>query len=180
MRPPTKSTVAALVGGESGLKAVSGDESYLNRIGGQTLDLDEMLSLRRIASRVGVTQRFREVVDYFGTPEGENDAEGADGLDSARHALRWLRTTNLEETRLIICSMAGPLNYPDIMRMLTEEEFIGMHERVVMTTEPNYLARWTSHPQVVSYQRRFMRAARAVNEGESGSPLEEKLQEVSP
>ncbi|WP_119070605.1 transaldolase family protein [Rubrobacter indicoceani] len=109
-----------------------------------------------------------------------HDTEGADGLDSARHALRWLRTTNLSDTRLILCSMQGPLNYPDIMRMLTEEEFIGMHDRVVITTEPNYLARWTSHPQVVSYQRRFMRAARAVNEGEANSPLEEKLQEGAP
>ena len=90
MKPPTKTTVAALVGGESGLKAVSGDESYLNRIGGQTLDFDELLSLRRIASRVGVTQRFREVVDYFRTPEGETPAGfRVDGVLDGDDVLRY-------------------------------------------------------------------------------------------
>lgn len=108
------------------------------------------------------------------------EGEGADGLDSARKTLRWLKTSNLEDTRLIICSMEGPLNYPDIMRMLTEDEFIGMHDRVVITTEPNYLARFSSSPLVVSYQRRFMNAARAVNEGDANSRLERTLQEVSP
>jgi hypothetical protein len=120
--------------------------------------------------------------DYLGADEGEVDllsvlelantfmrnrrvaGEGADGLDSARHALRWLRTANLEDTRLIICSMEGPTWYPDIMAMLTEPEFLDLHHRIVVTTEPNYLARWSSAPQVVSYQRRFMNAARAANE----------------
>ncbi|HVT00063.1 MAG TPA: transaldolase family protein [Solirubrobacterales bacterium] len=88
----------------------------------------------------------------------------ADGLDGAREALRWLQTVNLPDTRLIVCSMDGPLNYPDLMAMLTEPEFIGMHDKVVVTAEPAYLARWTSSPHVVAYQRRFMRAARHVNE----------------
>lgn len=89
------------------------------------------------------------------------------------------QTSNLDDTRLIICSMEGPLNYPDIMRMLTEDEFIGMHDRVIITTEPNYLARFSSSPLVVAYQRRFMTAARAVNEGEANSRLEAKLQETT-
>ncbi len=63
--------------------------------------------------------------------------------------------------------------------MLTEPEFIDMHHRVLITTEPNYLARWTSHPQVVSYQRRFMRAARAVNEAPTASPVAAELQETT-
>ena len=92
------------------------------------------------------------------------DGEGADGLDSARQALRWLRTAHLPDTRLIICSMEGPTWYPDVTAMLTEPEFADMHDRVVITTEPNYLARWSSAPQVVSYQRRFMNAAQAANE----------------
>jgi hypothetical protein len=60
--------------------------------------------------------------------------------------------------------MEGDVAFPDIMRMLTEPEFLDMHHRVLVTTEPSYLARWTSAPQVVSYHRRFMRAAREVNE----------------
>jgi hypothetical protein len=89
----------------------------------------------------------------FAEPEGE------DGLDNARAGLRWLRTANLDDTRLIICSMEGDFNYPDLVRMLADPEFAGMQDRVVITAEPNYLARFTSTPQVVSYQRRFMRAA---------------------
>ena len=90
--------------------------------------------------------------------------EGEDGLDAGRQALRWLRTCNLPDTRLILCSMEGDLAFPDMMRMLTEPEFLDMHHRVLVTTEPSYLARWASAPQVVSYQRRFMRAAQSVNE----------------
>ncbi len=85
--------------------------------------------------------------------------EGSDGLDGVRHNLRWLRQSNLEDTRLIICSMEGADNYPDIDRLLVADEFRDMSGRVVLTAEPNYLARFTSANQVVSYQRRFMNAA---------------------
>ncbi|MEZ5121351.1 MAG: hypothetical protein R2736_07225 [Solirubrobacterales bacterium] len=77
--------------------------------------------------------------------------------------LRWLKTSNLPETRLILCSMEGQLAFPDVMAMLLEPEFRDLHHRVLLSTEPRYLARWTSSPHVVSYQRRFMRAAQAVN-----------------
>lgn len=40
-----------------------------------------------------------------------------------------------------------------------EPEFEDMMDRVVVTAEPQYLARSTSTNQVVSYQRRFMAAA---------------------
>lgn len=76
-----------------------------------------------------------------------------------RHNLRTLGQANLTGTRLIICSMEGPLNYPDIDRLLMEPEFEDMVDRVVVTAEPQYLARFTSTNQVVSYQRRFMAAA---------------------
>jgi hypothetical protein len=56
------------------------------------------------------------------------------------------------------------------MAMLTEPEFLDLHHRIVVTTEPSYLARWTSAPQVVSYQRRFMNAARAANEAAGMAP----------
>lgn len=86
--------------------------------------------------------------------------EGMDGLDAARHSLRVLRQSNLPDTRLIICSMEGPKNYPDIDKMLMEDEFIDMAGRVVITTEPSYLAQFTTCNQVISYQRRFMNAAK--------------------
>jgi hypothetical protein len=82
-----------------------------------------------------------------------------DGLDAVRHSLRALRQANLPETRLIICSMEGEYNYPDLDRLLLEDEFADMARRVVVTAEPQYLARFTSANQVVSYQRRFMNAA---------------------
>ncbi|MBQ9156897.1 MAG: transaldolase [Eubacterium sp.] len=87
------------------------------------------------------------------------DAQGSDGLDGMRHNLRVLKNSNLEDTRLIVCSMEGPYNYPDIDKLLAEPEFIEMNKKVVITAEPNYLARFTSTNQVISYQRRFMNAA---------------------
>lgn len=88
-----------------------------------------------------------------------NNPEGADGLDSIRQNLRLLRQTNMEDTRLIICSMEGDYNYYDIDKLLSSDEYSDMSGRVVLTAEPNYLARFSSANQVVSYQRRFMNAA---------------------
>jgi hypothetical protein len=87
------------------------------------------------------------------------DDFGSDGLDGVRRNLRWLRQTNLPDTRLIICSMEGEYNYPDIDNLLNDPEYADVIDRVVLTAEPAYLARFTSTPQVVSYQRRFMNAA---------------------
>jgi hypothetical protein len=115
------------------------------------LDLAEC---RRIAERVVAYRRIRE-------------PEGADGLDHARHNLRVLRDANLPDTRLIICSMEGDRNYPDIDRMLTEPELADMAHRVVITAEPGYLARFASTNQVVSYQRRFLRAAAKTRDARS-------------
>jgi hypothetical protein len=66
----------------------------------------------------------------------------------------------MPDTRLIVCSMEGPNNYPDIDKLLCEPEFLDMHDRVVITATPDYLARFTSTNQVISYQRRFMNAAK--------------------
>jgi transaldolase len=85
--------------------------------------------------------------------------EGSDQLDAVRHNLRLLKTANLPDTRLIICSMEGEENYPAIDKLLTEPEFTDVADRVVITAEPEYLAKFTTTPQVVSYQRRFMNAA---------------------
>ena len=86
--------------------------------------------------------------------------EGSDQLDSVRHSLRVLRNSNLDDTRLIICSMEGEDNYPAIDRLLVEPEFNDMAQRIIVTTEPQYLAKFTTTPQVITYQRRFMNAAK--------------------
>ncbi len=85
--------------------------------------------------------------------------EGCDGLDAVRHNLRILRTTNLPDTRLIVCSMEGETMYPDLDALLARDEIADMAGRVVITAEPGYLAKFTTSNQVVSYQRRFMTAA---------------------
>ncbi len=85
--------------------------------------------------------------------------EGSDQLDAVRHNLRLLKTANLKDTRLIICSMEGEENYPAIDKLLSEPEFTNVADRVVITAEPQYLAKFTTTPQVISYQRRFMNAA---------------------
>jgi hypothetical protein len=119
------------------------EKDYLARTDAD-LPLSECLSM---AERIVAYRRFDE-------------PEGSDGLDAVRHALRVLRGANLPDTRLIICSMEGPDMYPDIDRLLATDEFADMTRRVVITAEPNYLARFTSANQVISYHRRFLTAAR--------------------
>ncbi len=106
----------------------------------------DLLDVRRIG---------RALVDY----RHFTDDFGSDGLDGVRRNLRWLRQSNLPDTRLILCSMEGDYNYPDIDNLLSDPEFADVIDRVVLTAEPGYLARFTSANQVVSYQRRFMNAA---------------------
>ena len=79
-------------------------------------------------------------------------------MDGVRHNLRMLRNSNLEDTRLIICSIEGSKMYPELDKLMAEEEFRDMTDRIVITTEPNYLAQNTSAPQVITYQRRFLNA----------------------
>lgn len=117
------------------------DNDYL-AVGDQDYDLGEVAAMAH------------RIVEYRGITATEGD-----GLDSARHSLRALRNCNLPDTRLILCSMEGPTMYPDIDRLLTEDEFEDMTDRVVVTAEPGYLARFASANQVTSYQRRFMKAA---------------------
>ena len=103
-----------------------------------------------------VLQFGRDILKY----RHFEDAEGSDGLDGMRHNLRVLKNCNMPDTRLIVCSMEGLYNYPDIDKLLAEPEFREMNKRVVITAEPNYLARFTSTNQVTSYQRRFLNAAK--------------------
>ena len=99
------------------------------------------------------------IVKYRQIEEG---FEGDDGLDAVRHNLRVIQRCNLPDTRLIVCSMEGETQYPDIDKLLTEEEFLDVADRIVITAEPQYLARFTSTNQVVSYQRRFLNAAKGA------------------
>lgn len=89
-----------------------------------------------------------------------DNREGSDQLDAVRHNLRLLKNANLPDTRLIICSMEGEDNYPQIDKLLAEPEFSDVSDRVVITAEPQYLAKFTTNPLVISYQRRFMNAAK--------------------
>ena len=97
----------------------------------------------------------RETVEY----RKINEKEGFDGMDGVRHNLRMLRNSNLEDTRLIICSIEGSRMYPELDKLMAEPEFQDMTDRIVITTEPSYLAQNTSAPQIITYQRRFMNAA---------------------
>jgi hypothetical protein len=81
-------------------------------------------------------------------------------MDGVRHNLRMLRNCNLDDTRLIICSVEGSRNYPELDKLLVEPEFADMTDRIVITAEPGYLAKFTASPQVITYQRRFMNAAK--------------------
>lgn len=131
-----------------------GDVSILERL------REFMIAHDYLAAGEGAADlsRVKAVAETYLKLRRYDDADGADGLDSARVALRWLRTANLDDTRLIICSMEGDSNFPDVIRMLVEKEFEDLHHRVVITAEPSYIARFSSSPQVVAYQRRFMKA----------------------
>lgn len=125
------------------LRTVLIDKDYLSP---QDAELD-LFKVKHTAEHI---VRYRK----FQSPEG------SDGLDAVRHNLRLLRNVNLPDTRLIICSMEGENNYPDIDELLADERFEDVMDRVVVTAEPNYLAQFTSTNQVVSYQRRFLNAAK--------------------
>ena len=147
----------------------------------QSKEMDKLLAIYEMTGEKKYLEELRKFMlakDYFSSKDDAvdlldvkakaesilkhrnfNNDEGADGLDGVRQNLRLLRTANLPDTRLIICSMEGPDNYADIDRLLSSDEYSDMAGRVVLTAEPNYIARFTSANQVVSYQRRFMNAA---------------------
>lgn len=137
---------------------VTGDTDELEKIRNILIEQDyltntEEVSLLQLKTMTENLIRYR----HF------NDAEGADGLDAVRHNLRVLKNSNLDDSRLIICSMEGEFNYPDIDKLLVEKEFEDLVHRVIITAEPRYLARFTSTNQVISYQRRFLNAAHGKN-----------------
>ena len=133
---------------------LTNDKKYLEAIRADMLandylakgdDSHDLLDCLRIAKD---TLKYRNFDNAF----------GADGLDGVRHNLRLLRLNNLRDTRLIICSMEGDYNYPDLDNLMSDPEYADVIDRVIITAEPSYLARFTCTNQVVSYQRRFMNA----------------------
>lgn len=135
---------------------ITHDESYLIELRNYFIANDYYKTGDSDRSLKDVYQFGSDLIKY----RHFEDAQGSDGLDGMRHNLRVLKNCNMPDTRLIVCSMEGPYNYPDIDKLLTEPEFVDMQRKVVITAEPNYLARFTSTNQVISYQRRFMNAAK--------------------
>ncbi|KNZ43557.1 transaldolase family protein [Acetobacterium bakii] len=133
----------------------TGDPKFIKNIQDMFLEKDYLNMDQAQMELLMVKKMAEDMLKY----RHFSDAEGSDGLDSVRHNLRLFKNTNLDDTRLIICSMEGEFNYPDIDKLLVEKEFEDLVYRVVVTAEPKYLARFTSCNQVVSYQRRFMNAA---------------------
>ncbi len=134
---------------------VTEDPKLLEQLRAFMIKTDYLAPSDEAMSLLAVRQEAMDILKY----RNFDNEEGGDGLDSVRHSLRCLRNSNMPDTRLIICSMEGFFNYKDIDKLLAEPEFVDMNDRVVITTDPGYLARQTTCNQVTSYQRRFMRAA---------------------
>ncbi|HSW42903.1 MAG TPA: transaldolase [Patescibacteria group bacterium] len=133
----------------------SRDTSHLVKLREFLATIDHLSASAPIHDLVDVLHYAEDLVAY----RQLDTAEGRDGLDGVRHNLRLLRQSGMADTRLIVCSMEGPANYPDLDKLTAEAEFSDIIDRLVITAEPNYLARFTSASHVVSYQRRFMAAA---------------------
>jgi len=132
------------------------DPGYLKTLRAFLVEKDYLPPRDREKDLLEVKKLAQRILEYRQVTEGPR----YDGLDGVRHNLRLLRHANLPDTRLIICSMEGDYNYPDIDRLLTEPEFADMGDRILITAEPEYLARFTSSNLVITYQRRFLNAAR--------------------
>ena len=135
---------------------LTGEKKYLEELRTYMVSKDYFAAGEEGVDLLTVKERAEILLDQ----RKLSSPEGADGLDGIRQNLRLLKQTNMEDTRLIICSMEGAYNYYDIDRLLSSKEYGDMAGRVVLTAEPNYLAQFSSANQVVSYQRRFMNAAK--------------------
>ena len=70
---------------------------------------------------------------------------------------------NALNIRLDAPSIAFQLDHGGAKIILVDPEFADVIDRLVITAQPDYLAKFTSCNQVVSYQRRFMNAANGAN-----------------
>lgn len=132
----------------------TGNEGYLEQLQKHLIAKDYLCPSDAAMNLTQVAQRARDLLTYRGWY-----AEGADGLDEARDALRQLKRSGLPESKLIICSMGGDLMYPQLDKMLLEDEFSDMKHKVVISAAPDYFAQFTSTPDVLAYNRNFAKAA---------------------
>ncbi len=133
----------------------SNEQKYLEELRTFLIDKDYLTPKDSDIELLAAKSMAENILKY----RNFHNDEGNDGLDSVRHNLRMLRHLNLPDTRLIICSMEGEMMFPQIDKLLTEDEFKDMMHRLVITAVPEYLAKFTSTNLVISYQRRFMNAA---------------------
>ena len=138
---------------------LTGDVKFLEQLRELMINVDMLPKHDTDRDLLEVKKFAEDTLDY----RNLHNCEGKDGLDSVRHNLRLLKGNNLPDSRLIICSMEGPYNYPDIDKLMVDPEFADVIDRLVITAEPSYLARFASTSQVTTYQRRFMNAAASVN-----------------
>ena len=137
------------------LFSVTDDTRYLEELRTMLIDKDYLSPAESTLDLFKVKHTAEHILRY----RQFDSTEGADGLDAVRHNLRLLRNVNLPDTRLILCSMEGENNFPDIDNLLADPRYEDVIDRVVVTAEPNYLAQFTTANQVISYQRRFLNAA---------------------
>ena len=130
------------------------DLQFLKALRGYFVDVDFIAKSDAEMDLAEVEKIARETLTY----RDFNNCRGFDGMDGVRHNLRMLKDCNLEDTRLIICSIAGSRQYPELDKLLVEDEFRDVLDKIVITTEPIYLAQYTAAPQIITYQRRFMNA----------------------
>jgi len=112
------------------------DERFLKTLRNFMMDWDFLSSGDGDIDLRVVERMARETVAY----RQINEKEGFDGMDGVRHNLRMLRHCNLPDTRLIICSIEGSRNYPELDKLMAEDEFRDMTDRIVISTDPAYLA----------------------------------------
>ena len=130
------------------------DLQFLKTLRSYFVDVDFLSKSDAEMDLAEVEKLARETLTY----RDFNNCRGFDGMDGVRHNLRMLKDCNLEDTRLIICSIAGSRQYPELDKLLVEDEFRDVLDKIVITTEPIYLAQNTASPQIITYQRRFMNA----------------------
>ncbi len=154
--------------------------AFVERRKGQSVEIKRLLELLDLSGDPAYREQLHEFMvksDFFGFDhtdvfESEKkarelvnyrhlyDHEGSDGLDGARHALRVLKTANLPDTRLIICNTKSDQMYYDIDKMLVEPEFAEMKQRVILTCEPSYFAKYTYATTIYNYQKSFLTAVK--------------------
>lgn len=129
------------------------DLSFLKTLRSYFIDIDFLPESAKDCDLAEVEKTARETITY----RELDGVRGYDGMDGVRHNLRMLRESNVD-TRLIICSIDGTREYPELDKLLVEDEFKDVLDKIVITTEPIYFAKYTSSPQIITYQRRFLNA----------------------